>query len=43
MLKGLLTGIVTVDIETDDFFEVDTNDYTKLVGKSIINNKLWVH
>lgn len=40
MLKGLLTGIVTVDIETDDFFEVDTSDYTKLVGKSFINNKL---
>lgn len=40
MLKGLLTGIVTVDIETDDFFEVDANDYTKLVGKSFINNKL---
>ena len=40
MLKGWLTGIVTVDIETDDFFEVDTSDYTKLVGKSFINNKL---
>lgn len=42
MLKGLLTGIVTVDIETDDFFEVDINDYTTLVGKSFISNKLGV-
>lgn len=42
MLKGLLTGIVSVDNETDDFFEVDISDYTKLVGKSFINNKLGV-
>ena len=42
MLKGLLTGIVSVDNETDDFFEVDINDYTKLVGKSFINSKLGV-
>ena len=42
MLKGLLTGIVTVDLETDDFFKVDISDYTKLVGKAFINNKLGV-
>ena len=41
-LKGLLTGIVSVDVETDDFFKVDKSDYTKLVGKSFINNKLGV-
>lgn len=26
-LKGLLTGIVSVDVETDDFFKVDKSDY----------------
>ena len=42
MLKRLLTGIVSVNDETDDFFKVDKNDYAKLVGKSFINNKLGV-
>lgn len=41
-LKGLLTGIVSVDDETDDFFEVDESDYKKLVGKSFINNDLGI-
>ena len=41
-LKRLLTGIVSVNDETDNFFKVDKNDYVKLVGKSFINNKLGV-
>ena len=31
-LKGLLTGIVSVDVETDDFFKVDFGFENKIMS-----------